>query len=50
MIVSEIKVQHRPSPASLQELDVFQWPIWTKEVSAFPWTCDRDETCFFSWG
>ena len=50
MTVSGIKVQRRPSSASLQELDVFQWPIWTKEVSTFPWTYDRDETCFFFGG
>ena len=45
--MNTIKVQHRPSAAVLQELGVFQWPIWTKEVSSFPWTYESEETCFF---
>lgn len=34
-----------PSEEKLQELDVRNWPIWTKEVSKFPWTYDDKETC-----
>ena len=45
--MSAIIVQHRPSAAFLQDLGVFQWPIWTKEVSSFPWTYASEETCFF---
>jgi uncharacterized cupin superfamily protein len=43
----EIKVEHQPMGDRLQELGVFQWPIWTKEVSEFPWSYDESETCYF---
>jgi uncharacterized cupin superfamily protein len=45
--VSGIKVENTPDPARLQALGVKEWPIWTKEVSDFPWTYDGEETCFF---
>ncbi|WP_448564086.1 cupin domain-containing protein [Trichothermofontia sp.] len=41
-----IHIEHQPSPARLQTLGVFQWPIWTKEISTFPWTYDEAETCY----
>jgi len=34
----EIKIERQPSQERLVELGVSQWPIWTKEVSEFPWT------------
>ncbi len=43
----EIKIEHQPSPEILQKLGVFQWAIWQKEVSKFPWTYDTQETCYF---
>jgi uncharacterized cupin superfamily protein len=43
----EIKVVHQPNLAHLNELDVFNWPIWEKEISIFPWTYDDQETCYF---
>ncbi|NMG20926.1 cupin domain-containing protein [Brasilonema bromeliae] len=43
----EIKVEHQPSIEQLNELGVFKWGIWTKEVSKFPWTYDTQETCYF---
>jgi uncharacterized protein len=42
----EILIDHDPSPSTLERLDVERWPIWTKEVSTFPWTYDESETCF----
>jgi len=45
--MSRIRVERRPSPERLKELGVNQWPIWTKEVSEFPWTYDEPETCYF---
>ncbi|MEJ5330334.1 MAG: cupin domain-containing protein [Desulfobaccales bacterium] len=45
--MAEIKVERRPSEARLKELGVRQWPIWTKEVSEFPWTYDTQEVCYF---
>ncbi|MTJ23596.1 MULTISPECIES: cupin domain-containing protein [unclassified Dolichospermum] len=43
----EIKVVHQPNLAHLNELDVFNWPIWEKEISQFSWTYDDQETCYF---
>ena len=31
----------------LQDEDIFNWPIWTKEMSEFPWTYNSAETCYF---
>jgi len=45
--MSRIKVERRPSPERLKELGVNQWPIWTKEVSEFPWTYDEPDTGYF---
>lgn len=46
-VISAIQVQHNPSPERLEELDVFSWGIWTKEVSVFPWQFDIKEMCYF---
>ena len=27
--------------------DVFSWPIWTKETSAFDWNYESREQCYF---
>lgn len=43
----EIKVEHQPQTEKLNQQGVFSWPIWTKEVSEFPWTYDLSETCYF---
>jgi uncharacterized protein len=45
--MSGIKVEKNPDPARLNALGVREWPIWTKEVSDFPWTYDGEETCYF---
>lgn len=42
----EILCEHKPSPAKLDVLGVDHWPIWKKEVSRFPWSYDRAETCY----
>lgn len=41
----EIKVQ-KLSQEQLDKLGVFDWPIWTKEVSRFPWSYDSIEECY----
>ncbi len=41
-----IRVQSNPDEAALQDLGVFEWPIWTKEVSTFPWSYGESETCY----
>lgn len=45
--MTEIKVEHNPGTEHLQERGVMDWPIWTKEVSEFPWFYDEPETCYF---
>ncbi len=45
--MSSIKVEKNPDAARLDALGVKKWPIWTKEVSEFPWTYDGEETCLF---
>jgi uncharacterized cupin superfamily protein len=45
--MSTIKVERNPGAPRLKELGVSGWPIWTKEVSEFPWTYDDQETCYF---
>ena len=37
----------RPAREELENQGVFDWPIWEKEVSSFPWTYDSSETCYF---
>lgn len=43
----QIQIEHQPSEAKLKSMGIFSWPIWTKEVSEFPWTYDLSETCYF---
>ena len=42
-----ISIVSQPSREQLDNLGVFNWSIWTKEVSEFPWTYDEAETCYF---
>ena len=44
--MNEITVEHNPSPAKLEVMGVYDWPVWTKEVSQFPWHYDSNETCY----
>jgi len=44
--MSQIKVEHEPSEDLLDDLGIWNWPIWTKEVSEFPWQYDAQETCY----
>lgn len=44
--MSEILCEHKPSPAKLEVLGVYDWPIWRKEASTFPWSYDQQETCY----
>ena len=41
-----ITVEESPAEARLNELGVFDWPTWEKEVSEFPWSYDAQETCY----
>jgi hypothetical protein len=42
-----ITYERNASPAKLDVIGVFDWPIWEKEVSTFPWSYDTKETCYF---
>lgn len=45
--MTDITVERNPSQERLNQAGVFGWPIWTKEVSEFPWSYDSQETCLF---
>ena len=45
--IQAIQIERQLNPARLQELGVSRWPIWTKEISEFPWTYEESETCYF---
>lgn len=42
-----IRIERQPDVAQLKQQGVFNWPIWQKEVSEFPWVYDEAETCYF---
>ena len=42
-----IRVEKNPTRQRLEQLGVFEWGIWSKEISVFPWTYDCNETCYF---
>jgi len=44
--MDRILVEHHASPAKLDIMGVYDWPVWEKEVSTFPWTYDKQETCY----
>ena len=48
--IAAISVTNQPSQEQLEQLEVFSWSIWEKEVSEFPWTYDEAETCYFLTG
>lgn len=45
-MAAEIVKQSTPDGQLLERLGVSSWPIWTKEVSTFPWSYDSEETCY----
>lgn len=45
--MSNIKVERNLDEKRLQDDGILNWPIWTKEMSEFPWTYNSDETCYF---
>lgn len=42
----EIVVEHLPEQSKLDSLGVKSWPIWTKEVSTFPWSYSEKEIAY----
>lgn len=45
--MGKIKIEKNVTEERLEEMGVRSWPIWTKEVSEFPWSYDEEETCYF---
>jgi len=41
----QIKVE-KPDAAKLASLGVTRWPIWSKEVSSFPWDYSSQEIAY----
>ena len=46
----DIIVIKKPSKEQLLVLGVYDWSIWSKEVSTFPWNYESNETCLFLQG
>ncbi len=44
--MKDILCEHKAAPMKLEVLGVYDWPIWKKEASRFPWTYDQTETCY----
>lgn len=44
--MQDIFWEHKPSPAKLDVMGVYDWPIWEKEISTFQWTYEDTETCY----
>ncbi|MDD5116582.1 MAG: cupin domain-containing protein [Candidatus Omnitrophica bacterium] len=42
----EIKVE-KLGQEQLKQMGVFDWPVWKKEKSSFPWSYDCIEECYF---
>jgi uncharacterized cupin superfamily protein len=45
--VKSILCEHNPSPAKLEVLGVYDWPVWKRGVDRFPWSYQAQETCYF---
>lgn len=45
--MNQIIIERNPSAQRLEELGVYSWDIWTKEVSTFPYEYDEQEMCYF---
>lgn len=43
--LSLIQINHSPDDSTLASITK-SWPIWSCEVSDFPWTYDSRETCY----
>ncbi len=41
-----VMVEQGPDRTRLEQLGVFSWPVWSCEVSEFPWTYDQREICY----
>ena len=44
--LSKVKIE-KPDSKKLEKMEVFDWPIWSKEISTFGWHYAESETCYF---
>lgn len=44
--MNAIRIENEPDDEKLRELAVESWPLWTQEISEFPWEYDAEETCY----
>ena len=44
--MAKIKIEKNLSEEQLDRRGVFDWDLWEKEISEFPWTYDDEETCY----
>lgn len=44
--MSRIKIERNPDKKKLEEMGIFNWPIWEKEPSRFDWSYDTQEACY----
>ena len=42
----DVQIDHNPDESKLKSLGVFDWPIWSKEESEFPWNYNTREICY----
>lgn len=42
----KVSIENNPTEENLNALGVFDWGIWEKEASEFPWHYDEKETCY----
>lgn len=43
---NNILLERNPSPAKLEVLGVYDWPIWRKKACTFDWTYADHEICY----
>ncbi len=48
--MENIKVEKKLSPEVLKKRGVFDWPLWEKEISKFPWVYNQEEKCYITEG
>lgn len=41
-----IMVEQNPTSQRLEALGVLLWPVWSCEVSVFPWSYEQREICY----
>ena len=44
-IIMKISIS-KVTKEELTKMGVFKWPIWTCEISEFPWTYSEKESCY----